>query len=102
MKKGNTVIVIEHNLDVVKVADHVVDLGPDGGDAGGQIIFTGTPEALANSDTHTGHHLREELERFLDDDTDEEEEDVDLDELASDADYEEDEEEEEMEEEVES
>ena len=61
--KGNTVLVIEHNMDVVKVADHVVDLGPDGGEAGGRILFSGTPEALAETDTHTARYLREELER---------------------------------------
>ena len=44
---GNTVIVIEHNLDVIKVADYVIDLGPDGGDAGGQIVAAGTPEEIA-------------------------------------------------------
>lgn len=63
VRKGNTVLVIEHNLDVVKVADYVVDLGPDGGDAGGQILFAGTPEELAKSTTSTGHYLAEELSR---------------------------------------
>jgi excinuclease ABC subunit A len=62
VRKGNTVLVIEHNLDVVKVADHVIDLGPDGGEAGGYILFTGTPEALADTDTYTGRYLREELQ----------------------------------------
>ncbi len=61
--KGNTVLVIEHNMDVVKVADWIIDLGPDGGEAGGHIVFAGTPEALASSDTATGIHLRRELER---------------------------------------
>ena len=47
--KGNTVIVIEHNLDVIKSADYIIDMGPDGGRNGGQVLFAGTPEALANS-----------------------------------------------------
>jgi excinuclease ABC subunit A len=63
VKKGNTVVVIEHNMDVVKVADHVIDLGPDGGDAGGRILFAGAPEDVAQSDTFTALFLREELER---------------------------------------
>jgi excinuclease ABC subunit A len=55
---GNTVVVIEHHLDVVKCADHVVDLGPGGGDAGGRILATGTPEAVAKSRTSvTGGYL---------------------------------------------
>ena len=63
VEKGNTVIVIEHNTDVIKQADHVVDLGPEGGQAGGEIVFTGTPEELAEADTHTARFVREELER---------------------------------------
>ncbi len=60
--KGNSVLVIEHNMDVIKVADWVIDLGPDGGRAGGQITFCGTPEALAQQqDNFTGHYLAEEL-----------------------------------------
>jgi excinuclease ABC subunit A len=56
---GNTVIVIEHNLDVIKTADWVVDLGPEGGSGGGQIIAEGTPEEVAqNSASHTGHYLK--------------------------------------------
>ena len=55
---GNTVVVIEHNLDVIKTADWVVDLGPEGGNKGGQIIATGTPEQVAaNAASHTGHFL---------------------------------------------
>ncbi|MEX0813861.1 MAG: excinuclease ABC subunit UvrA [Chitinophagales bacterium] len=62
VKKGNTVIVIEHNMDVIKVADHIVDLGPEGGHKGGYILFEGTPEALAQkSDNHTGRFLKGEL-----------------------------------------
>jgi excinuclease ABC subunit A len=55
---GDTVIVIEHNLDVIKVADHIIDLGPDGGDGGGTVVATGTPEEVAkNKDSYTGHYL---------------------------------------------
>ena len=61
--KGNTVLVIEHNMDVAKQADWVVDLGPDGGAGGGHILFAGTPEALAEVDTPTAPFMREELER---------------------------------------
>ena len=57
---GNTVIVIEHNLDVIRSADHVLDLGPEGGDGGGEIIVTGTPEEVARVEaSHTGRFLRE-------------------------------------------
>jgi excinuclease ABC subunit A len=60
--EGNTVIVIEHNLDVIKTADWVVDLGPDGGDGGGRIIAVGTPEQVAaDKASHTGHYLRSTL-----------------------------------------
>ena len=61
--KGNTVIVIEHNLDVIKSSDWVIDIGPEGGSGGGQIIATGTPEAVSRSTkSHTGQFLREVLE----------------------------------------
>tara|TARA_B100001093_G_C26835833_1_gene1018309 strand:- start:92 stop:2944 length:2853 start_codon:yes stop_codon:yes gene_type:complete len=61
--KGNTVLVIEHNMDVVKVADHVIDIGPEGGDKGGEILFEGTPEDLAKHPTsYTGKFLKLELE----------------------------------------
>jgi len=60
--RGNTVVVIEHELDLVKNADHVVDLGPEGGEAGGDVVATGTPEAVArNDDSHTGRYLRDKL-----------------------------------------
>jgi excinuclease ABC subunit A len=60
--RGNTIIVIEHNLDVVKMADYVVDLGKEGGKAGGNIIFSGTPEKLVEcSDSYTGKYLEAEL-----------------------------------------
>lgn len=63
VNKGNTVLVIEHNMDVIKVADWVIDLGPDGGRAGGQIIFTGPPEQLAKQkDNFTGQYLKAELD----------------------------------------
>jgi len=56
---GNTVLVIEHNLDVIKTADYLIDLGPEGGDRGGQIVATGTPEEVAaNPDSYTGVYLR--------------------------------------------
>ena len=59
VEAGNTVIVIEHNLDVIKCADHLIDLGPDGGDAGGTILALGTPEEVAgNPSSSTGHFLR--------------------------------------------
>jgi len=60
---GNTVITIEHNLDVIKTADHIIDLGPEGGDRGGKVVATGTPEVVARSDTYTGRFLKEELRR---------------------------------------
>lgn len=60
--KGNTVLVIEHNLDVIKVVDHVIDLGPEGGSGGGTIVFTGSPEGLAKSkDSFTGKFLAKEM-----------------------------------------
>jgi excinuclease ABC subunit A len=61
-EKGNTVIVIEHNLEVIRTADHVIDLGPEGGDAGGRIVAEGTPEEVAGVRTsHTGQFLRRML-----------------------------------------
>ncbi|HLS66956.1 MAG TPA: excinuclease ABC subunit UvrA [Pseudogracilibacillus sp.] len=61
---GDTVIVIEHNLDVIKTADHIVDLGPEGGDGGGQVVATGTPEEIAKTDgSHTGMYLASILDR---------------------------------------
>ncbi|WP_037307066.1 excinuclease ABC subunit UvrA [Ruegeria halocynthiae] len=57
--QGNTVVVIEHNLDVVKTADHIIDIGPEGGDGGGQIVAEGTPEKVADCvSSHTGHYLK--------------------------------------------
>ena len=60
--KGNTVLIIEHNLEVVKSADHVIDLGPDGGDRGGRVVFAGTPEKLAD---HPSSYTAEYLRPFL-------------------------------------
>ncbi|MBY0477854.1 MAG: excinuclease ABC subunit UvrA [Chitinophagaceae bacterium] len=60
--RGNTVLVIEHNMDVIKVADHIIDLGPEGGDGGGQILYEGTPEELVNcKESHTARFLKTEL-----------------------------------------
>ncbi len=58
---GNSMIVIEHNLDVVKSADHIIDMGPEGGDAGGQIVAQGTPEEVAKTGSHTGKFLKQVL-----------------------------------------
>ena len=60
--KGNTVVVIEHNPDVIKVADYIIDLGPEGGDAGGEVVVSGTPEEIAkNSHSYTGMVLKDLL-----------------------------------------
>ncbi|MDU5970722.1 MAG: ATP-binding cassette domain-containing protein, partial [Finegoldia magna] len=62
--QGNTVIVIEHNLDVIKVADYIIDLGPEGGNGGGEVIFQGTPEKLINKkNSYTGQYLAPKLNR---------------------------------------
>jgi excinuclease ABC subunit A len=59
---GNTVIIIEHNLDIIKVADHIIDLGPEGGERGGQIIAEGTPEQICALEiSYTGQFLSEYL-----------------------------------------
>ncbi|WP_266075101.1 excinuclease ABC subunit UvrA [Haladaptatus caseinilyticus] len=61
-EKGNSIVVIEHELDLVKNADHVIDLGPEGGEKGGEIVATGTPEEVArNEDSYTGQYLRDKL-----------------------------------------
>ena len=61
VEKGNTVIVIEHNLDIIKCADHIIDMGPEGGRNGGYVLATGTPEKVSQCDTFTARYLREEL-----------------------------------------
>ena len=62
VEAGNTVLVIEHNLDVVKSADHIIDLGPEGGERGGDIVATGSPEEVAEvPGSHTGRYLKEVL-----------------------------------------
>jgi excinuclease ABC subunit A len=60
---GNTVIVIEHNLDVIKTADHIIDLGPEGGDEGGYVVGCGTPEQITNiKASYTGEYLKKMLQ----------------------------------------
>ena len=60
---GNTVVVIEHNLDVIKTADYLIDLGPEGGDKGGTVVGTGTPEQLArNKTSYTGQYLKKVID----------------------------------------
>lgn len=62
VNKGNTVLVIEHNLDIIKVADHIIDLGPDGGDKGGFLVYSGIPEHIVQKkESYTGHYLKNEL-----------------------------------------
>ena len=64
VNQGATVIVIEHNLDVIKSVDHIIDLGPEGGDKGGQVVATGTPEEVAEIEiSYTGQYLRKVFER---------------------------------------
>lgn len=64
---GNTVVVIEHNLEVIKCADHIIDLGPEGGDKGGQIVFSGTPEEIVKCEqSYTGHYLKPLLNKKCD------------------------------------
>jgi excinuclease ABC subunit A len=59
VEQGNSVVVIEHNLEVIKTADWIIDLGPDGGDKGGEIVVVGTPEDVAaNKRSHTGRYLK--------------------------------------------
>ena len=62
VEAGNTVLVIEHNLDVIKTADHIIDLGPEGGDGGGYVVASGTPEEVAKVEkSYTGQYLRQYL-----------------------------------------
>ena len=61
---GNTVVVIEHNLDVIKTADYIIDLGPEGGNRGGEVVVTGTPEQVAACEaSYTGKYLKKMLEK---------------------------------------
>ena len=62
IEQGHTVVVIEHNLDVIKCADHVIDIGPEGGDLGGQLVAAGTPEEIATTPgSYTAKYLKEKL-----------------------------------------
>jgi excinuclease ABC subunit A len=62
--KGNTAVLIEHNLDIVKSSDHIIDIGPEGGIGGGKVVATGTPESVAgNVNSFTGHYLKKVLKR---------------------------------------
>lgn len=62
IERGHTIVIIEHNMDIIKCADHIIDIGPDGGDAGGFIVATGTPEAISGcKESITGKYLREKL-----------------------------------------
>ncbi|HBF20361.1 MAG TPA: excinuclease ABC subunit UvrA [Cryomorphaceae bacterium] len=64
VNKGNTVLVIEHNMDVIKLADHIIDIGPEGGEGGGTVVFEGTPEEIiTHKNSYTGKFLKAELER---------------------------------------
>ena len=64
VEKGNTVVVIEHNLDVIKTADWIIDLGPEGGDKGGTLLAEGTPEEIARKPiSHTGKYLKKTLKK---------------------------------------
>lgn len=65
VENGNTVVVIEHNLDVIKCADYIIDMGPEGGDGGGQVVAKGTPEEVAESpDSYTGQYIKKMLEKY--------------------------------------
>ena len=63
IKAGHTVIIIEHNMDVIKTADHLIDIGPEGGDAGGRVVVSGTPEEVAACEaSYTGRYLKAKLQ----------------------------------------
>lgn len=65
VNKGNTVVVIEHNMDIIKSADYILDIGPEGGEGGGQLIAKGTPEEVANNEkSHTGKYLKKALKQY--------------------------------------
>ena len=62
LEKGHTVVIVEHNMEVIKCADYVIDMGPEGGDAGGHVVCCGTPEEVAQcASSYTGRFLREKL-----------------------------------------
>ncbi|NBT15827.1 MAG: hypothetical protein EBS95_05675, partial [Chitinophagia bacterium] len=62
VNRGNTVLVIEHNLDVIKVADHIIDMGPEGGEGGGTVLYQGSPDGLLKiKASHTARYLKNEL-----------------------------------------
>ena len=64
VEAGNTVLVIEHNLDVIKTADYIIDIGPEGGDKGGTVVATGTPEEIVkNKKSYTGKYVKKYLEK---------------------------------------
>ncbi|MGL4582114.1 MAG: hypothetical protein ACRCVU_03925, partial [Flavobacterium sp.] len=64
IEKGHSIIVIEHNLDLIKCADYIIDIGPEGGENGGQLVAFGTPEEVAkNKASLTGHYLKEKLKK---------------------------------------
>ncbi len=64
MDRGHSVLIIEHNLDVIKCADYIIDLGPEGGGEGGTVVAQGTPEEIAqNARSYTGQYLKKELAR---------------------------------------
>jgi excinuclease ABC subunit A len=66
VNRGNTVVVIEHNMDVIKVSDHVIDIGPEGGKEGGRVVCVGTPEEIVrNQESYTAQYLRLELEEAM-------------------------------------
>ena len=63
IQRGHTVLIIEHNMEVIQCADHIIDMGPEGGNAGGYVVATGTPEEIAlHSESHTGQFLRKKLD----------------------------------------
>ena len=63
--RGHTVLIIEHNMDVIKCADYIIDLGPEGGNEGGYLVFEGTPEELSKcQNSYTGKYLKEKLEMY--------------------------------------
>lgn len=66
IEKGHTIVVIEHNMDVIKCGDYVIDLGPEGGDKGGNVVCCGTPEEIAGCEKSiTGKYLKEKLEETM-------------------------------------